>query len=400
MDDIAIEDVSYLKHFGDDKALVDVIFIHGLTGSAKETWTDRNGKVFWPEWLSQNTDHLAIHSITYPASLFVKWAKKEMDMFERARNVLEVLAGRQVGNKPIIFVTHSLGGVLAKIILRKAVESEDDDCKLIAASTQLMMFLSTPHKGATLASVFDVLPKASKQIKLLGNETGFLDDLNEQYRKYANSRNDLSTVSYYEKHSTKGLAVVVTRESADPGVAGCEPVAMDRDHINICKPLDKDDLVYLGVKRHIENVVLSKKKQLAKAGVSNITDDYTIKFSGDRRDLLQKLVDANREHEYNYANNAQNKFARQFTKTGLFTNARENHDILLTEIESRFITHVYHPLICKEADDEKVREALQLHVIDALANRKIGEASYPSTVVINALYYLTEQCHIRWDFQK
>ena len=400
MNSVENADVSYIKHFGNDDALVDVIFFHGLTGSAYETWASKADKTFWPEWLLQDLGYLAIHSVTYPASLFNKWASKEMDMFERAGNVLENLVGRGFGSRPIVFVTHSLGGILAKMLLRRSNESEDVDCRLISESTQLVIFLSTPHTGASLAKTLDVLPNTSPHIKLLKNDTGFLEDLNQQYRKFANSKSDLRTVSYYEKHATKKVSVIVTRESADPGVSGCEPCAMDRDHINICKPHDKDDLVYFGIKRRIDTIVRKQQQQSLDNDSSPTTDDYSTKFENDRRDLLQKLIDAGREHEYDYANNAQNKFARQFTKTGLFTKARENHDILLSEVESRFINHVYHPLICKGAKDESIREALQLHVIDILANRKIGETSFSSTVVLNALYYLTEQCHIKWDFQE
>ncbi len=55
------------------------------------------------------------------------------------------------------------------------------------------------------------------------------------------------------------------------------------------------------------------------------------------------------EAEYDYANDAQNKFARGYAKTGLYTAAKEDHDALLAEIETRFVTHVFHPHICKDA---------------------------------------------------
>ena len=53
-----------------------------------------NDGAFWPEWLQKELDHLSIYTLGFPASLFEKWAKKEMDMFERAGNVLERFAGK------------------------------------------------------------------------------------------------------------------------------------------------------------------------------------------------------------------------------------------------------------------------------------------------------------------
>ncbi|WP_331000919.1 ABC-three component system protein [Paracoccus denitrificans] len=186
--------------------------------------------------------------------------------------------------------------------------------------------------------------------------------------------------------------VVVSRDSADPGVAGATPVSVDKDHINICKPPNRDDIVFRGIRRHIKKVV-----DTCPAGQVFGIDSYTEPSDSDRRDLLQKLIDAGREHEYNHANNAQNRFARRYFRTGLLVAAREDHDNFLSEIETRFVTHVFHPLICFEAPDAEVRAALQNHVIQPLTNKKIGGTKFDASSVLNGLYYLTEQCHIRWD---
>lgn len=382
---------------GGTTPLLDVIFIHGLTGDPENTWKCESDGAFWPEWLQDELDHLSIHTLGFPASLFEKWAKKEMDMFERAGNVLERFAGKGIGERPIVFVTHSLGGILAKMILRKSCEADDEDWSRVSQSTRLVVFLSTPHSGAALANALDVLPFTSKHIKLLANDFGVLEDLNNQYRSFVNGRDDLKTSVYYEKYQTKNTAVVVTRASADPGVAGTTPVAVDKDHINICKPPDRDDIVYLGIKRHINKLLKSIKTLPPSEGGLPSDEDYAKKSDADRRDLLQKLIDAGREHEYAYANDAQNQFARRFAKTGLFTAAREDHDNLLSEVETRFFTHVFHALICHNAEDDEVRAALQTNVIDPIVGKRIGGTTFSAKSVLSALYFLTEQCHIRWD---
>ena len=380
--------------------LVDVIFVHGLTGDPRKTWSNEAGDDFWLRWLQSDLDKIAVYTLGYPASLFEKWAKKEMDMFERAGNVLERFAGNGIGEKPIAFVAHSLGGILTKMILRKSREADDEDWKRVSEATKLVIFLSTPHTGAAIANILNVVPLTSKHIKLLANEVGFLEDLNDQYRALANSREDLATVIYYEKHATNNSVVVVSRESADPGVGKARPVPVDKDHINICKPPHKEDLVYLGVKRHIHKVVKSTEQSASEADSLIVAEDYAERSAGDRRDLLQKLIDSGREHEYSYANDSQNRFARQYTKTGLFTAAREDHDNLLSEIETRFVTHVYHPLICQSMSDDDIRTALQDKVIDPLASKAIGGTRFTAKSILSGLYFLTEQCYIRWDLPK
>ncbi|WP_448412467.1 ABC-three component system protein [Limnohabitans sp.] len=375
-----------------ESPIVDVVFIHGLTGDAKETWVSGPKAEFWPLWLVKNLSRLNIYSLGYPSSLFSAINKVEMDLAERANNILELLAGKRIGTRPVVFVAHSLGGIIVKALLRRALESGDKDFEVIAESTRRVIFLATPHKGASLASTLNLMPKSSKQIQLLANDQGFLEDLNQFYRNFALKRTDFSTITYYEKIKTNGV-LVVDKDSADSGAAGPAPVAVDRNHIDICKPSDEDDIVFLGVSRHLGNLCSSLK-------VNAQVEEFSSKSDLDRRDLLQKLIDAGREHEYQYANNAQNKFARKMVKNGLFSSAKNDYEQLLSDACTRFTMHVYHPLICKGEPDSLVLQALQNDVIAPLANKACGGSVFTENEVLNSLYFLTEQCHISWDYKK
>ena len=394
-----VHELTVERVFGCENPLVDVLFVHGLAGDPRETWTTGSEAEFWPMWLKEDLQNISVYTLGYPASTFEKLAKKEMDMFERAGNVLEQVAGLGIGERPIVFVSHSLGGILVKIILRKSCEARDEGWSMVSGATKLVFFLATPHKGAGLAMVPAVLPRNSKHIVLLANRSGFLEDLNDRYRKLTEDQDDLSTIAYYEKHATYG-SVIVPRESADPGCSRVELIGVDKNHVGICKPSNKDDTVYLGIKRRVQKVVRFAEE--ASSGGVNPTwvEDYKERSEMDRRDLHQKLIDAGREYEYSYANGAQNRFARHYTKTGLLKAALEDHENLLAEVETRFVNHVYHPLICKSATDEEIRAALQKMVIDPLVDRKIGGTRFSARIVMNALYFLTEQCHVRWDVPK
>ena len=380
-----------IKMYSATKPAMDLVLLHGLTGDPLETWNSESSESFWPTWLAGELPNLNIYTLKYPASLMGKWAKKEMDLFERCNNILENMAGIGLGTRPIVLIAHSLGGIVAKQILRSATQSSDSDYKAIAQSIKLIIFLGTPHTGASLANVLNLIPGSSKHIKLLSNELGFLEDLNSYYRDFAVKNPDLKTVVYYEKFKTKNLLEIVDRSSADPGVTGTQPVPLDKDHINICKPKDQDDVVYIGVKRHVKKVYDTATLSVTEQ------DDYTVKSTSDRRDLLTKLIDADREQEYSIANEYQNNFARKIVRFGLYTKARDDHDSLLTEIESRFNLHIYHPLICKEASDVEISSAIQTLIIDPLIQKNIGGTLFNSKDILSGLYYLTEQCHIRWD---
>ena len=190
---------------------------------------------------------------------------------------------------------------------------------------------------------------------------------------------------------------MVSEQSADPGVSGTRPVAVDADHISICKPKGRTSLIFISLVRHIK-VTLKSCPECPVADDSFAADDYAQLSKTNRRDLLQKLIDAGREHEYQKANDLQNKFAQRYYKLGLYTEAKVRSDEILASVEQRFITHVYNTRICKGASDDEIADALQEHVIDPVcASGRLGGGSVSASVVLQALYFLTEQCYIQWD---
>ncbi|WP_375595586.1 ABC-three component system protein [Algihabitans albus] len=384
---------------GASEPALDILFLHGLTGSPLDTWSLADSNEYWPKWLCEEFSSVAVHVIGYPASIFKRWAQQEMNLHERASNLLEQLASYGIGQRPVAFVAHSLGGLMVKEMLRTAQESTDSDWNAIVQNTRLVAFIATPHEGSSLASACKfIIPRlSSTHVTYLSNQSGYLSSLNQSYRDLA-TKNYIKTVAYFEKYKTKDLAIVVSPESADPGVGNSRPVAIDADHISIAKPESRHALIYLSIRRHIGGVLASCSAS-SKSGdepSSFSADDYNAASPSDRRDLLQKLIDAGREHEYSMANNWQNKFARKYSKLGLFSSQKERDDEILSRVEQRFLTHVYHDKICKGASNDEISEAVQVHVVDAICNGTDIPRPNPATV-LQALYFLTEQCYIQWD---
>ncbi len=379
----------------------DVIFIHGLSGDPRATWTapgaDNGADAFWPGWICADLAEANVYLLGYPTDIIAPWLKGEMSLYERSKAVLEHLASLGLGRRPTAIVAHSLGGLLAKQLLRTGTDASDDAWKAIARSVKLICFLATPHSGSTVASAVKLAtPRlASKTIQLLESGGDQLVQLNEWYRNFANG--ELVTVAYYEKHPIKTV-MIVDAQSADPGVAGTMAIPIDADHVTICKPSSRESPVYCGVLRHLGKLAdtfEAARNGEAEGDFTFAREDYVQK-TNDRRDLLQKLIDAHREHEYSIANEAQNRFARNYIRLGLHTSARTHHDNLLADIQQRFETHVYHGQICKGASDADAEAALQSSVIDPVVAR-FSSQGVTNRTVMEGLYYLTEQCHIRWD---
>ncbi len=234
--------------------VADVVFIHGLGGDAYGTW--RHGETdldSWPCWVASEFPQLAVWSLGYAASptrlaRVLAWlghgdrdSGNSMSLPDRAGQVVDLLIHKGLGQRPLLFVCHSLGGLLAKHVLRKSADAGDAAKGRLAIATRGVLFLATPHTGAILASLlnqFRVLFGASVSIEDLRAHDAHLRDLYDWYRRAA-PRQSIRTITYYETRPVKGIVPIVNPSSAHPGI-GEDPVPLDEDHLSIAKPRQRD----------------------------------------------------------------------------------------------------------------------------------------------------------------
>ncbi len=236
---------------GRDRA-ADVIFLHGLGGDAFSTWRFENDQsTSWPHWLAEEFPDVGIWSLEYAASPtkrargFRKFisgnrdAGHAMPLPDRAREVVDLMVQHQLGRRPLLLIGHSLGGLLAKQILRRASDETRDDHHCILTNTKAVLFLGTPHQGASLASIADRFraifgPTASMED--LKAHDPHLRDLYDWYRNHS-QRVSIETFTYFETREYDGFTIV-DASSSHPGV-GPDPIGLDEDHISLAKPRDR-----------------------------------------------------------------------------------------------------------------------------------------------------------------
>lgn len=248
----------------------DVVFIHGLGGDAFGTWRHNQGvDASWPHWIAEEFPDVAVWSLGYAASP-TRWARwlpaflggtsdagYAMSLPDRAQQVLDLLVHRGIGERPIMFVCHSLGGLLAKQVLRKSVDASDERERQVATSTRAVLFLATPHTGADLASLlntFRAVFGATVSIEDLREHDAHLRDLYDWYRGHAPDLG-IRTRTYYETRGVRGLHIVKPT-SAHPGI-GDNPVALDDDHLSIAKPRSRDAQVCDAARGLLRDAVLA-----------------------------------------------------------------------------------------------------------------------------------------------
>ncbi|MEH2223374.1 AAA-like domain-containing protein [Nostoc sp.] len=234
----------------------DVIFVHGLGGHARGTWHPqelRNDDNFWLTWLAQERPDLGIWSFGYKAEPF-EWRGSTMPLFDRASNLQEYLEVYDIGKYPIIFIAHSMGGLLVKEMLRNAQTFQKT---AVIKQTKGIVFLSTPHTGSHLANLVDkigILARTTVSVNELKAHIPQLRQLNEWYRQNVDSL-EITTKVYFETKPTQGF-LVVDPDSANPGIKDVQPTATDDDHLSITKPKSTDNLVYKGVSQFIKQQLL------------------------------------------------------------------------------------------------------------------------------------------------
>ena len=67
--------------------------------------------------------------------------------------MLNKLQAAGVGQRPTVFVGHSMGGLIIKKMLVNAQNSEDQQTRKFAENTKGVVFYSTPHKGSEIANL-------------------------------------------------------------------------------------------------------------------------------------------------------------------------------------------------------------------------------------------------------
>ncbi len=162
-----------------------------------------------------------------------------MALPDRALQTLDLMVQKRIGERPLLFICHSLGGLLAKQILRTSSDATDPHKQSVVNQTRGVLFLATPHSGASLASLassFNSVFRTTISVEGLRAHDPHLRDLYNWYRNHSSNRG-IKTITYYELRSVGGVLPIVNPTSAHPGV-GSDPVGLDEDHVSIAKPRD------------------------------------------------------------------------------------------------------------------------------------------------------------------
>ncbi|KAE8440997.1 hypothetical protein EG329_006134 [Mollisiaceae sp. DMI_Dod_QoI] len=232
---------------------IDIVAVHGLNPTnadfhAENTWTaDDKNKTIWlsnPDFLPKHLPNARVFLFGYNSN--VAFSMSTTGVFEQAANLLDHLERERSSapSRPLIFLCHSLGGIVVKQAL---VTAKLTEChRPIFESTCGVMFFGTPHRGGNKANFGGVLASIAR---FVGGQPGntFMDALKKDslfaktlHQLFKPVAETLLVVSFYETTPTTkmvlNLGIIVDQASATLGFnpAREREIPRDADHAHVC----------------------------------------------------------------------------------------------------------------------------------------------------------------------
>lgn len=321
-------------HRDQQKTNSDVIFVHGLVGSVFKSWRqgsialDESGnrcspKNFtpttellplslsedpaaaseqsklidspytrcWPkDWLAKDVPGIRVLALDYPTALS-NWRTdcdlNKDSLRQRAIHVMKQLEAANVGEQPIVWVAHSMGGLLVKQILALCdewlqIKPDQVDAQQVPISrkflenlykqTKGVVFYSVPHKGSNLDWIerrnLQKLLMLTTEVIELQKGSPVLIDLHDRFLRMIGrpGRPELKFMTFAEKSiSSFGVNKVVqwrgTLVHEDSLQFEVGPVyKLDIDHAHTCKPHSKEAITYKKTLEFIEDLIARKHR--------------------------------------------------------------------------------------------------------------------------------------------
>jgi hypothetical protein len=204
---------------------------------------------------------------------------------QRAGSVAFQLGNAGLGSRPIVLVTHSMGGLVVKSLIVDSQTLPDPDRKRIVGALKGIVFCGTPHRGSAIAeaggklwiyfgvvgahltgllgwslgSLIGRLLRVQPHVREMEANAKPLDFLHDKFVEWQDNcgvpvdtyaeNQPLSRILYLGR--TLDCGVVVPRASANTGIAKCVVHDVDDHHLSLVKPRNRQHDVYSGVLRFI-----------------------------------------------------------------------------------------------------------------------------------------------------
>ncbi|KAI9808253.1 MAG: hypothetical protein M1825_004710 [Sarcosagium campestre] len=316
--------ILYAPQIATTSPAVDIVAVHGLGGDAIDTWTHPKSKAFWlKDFLPKQIPDARVMTFGYNAA--AAFEQSTAEVIDHAKSLLTSLVDKREESeevhRPLIFVAHSLGGIVVKQALLQA--KLEPRYQSIKDATLGIIFFGTPHRGSDKATYGKVLATVAqfmshrpppRLVAALQTNSDVLLRLTSDFRFQLP---DYQVYSFFELRPMKGHStLIVEKHSALLETNHEEQIPVDADHSAMCKfETEADDTfekVYKRVKR-MKNTPRSVANEQSVSNNKHFEVPYLLSpvFTG-RDDVLERLTTS-----FTAKRSAQNRHQQRFVLFGL-----------------------------------------------------------------------------------
>ncbi|KAH7230887.1 kinesin light chain [Fusarium tricinctum] len=229
---------------------VDICFVHGLTGNRTSTWSARGQPAPWPKTLlPSELPKACILTYGYDAYVMSKSVASSNRLIDHATNLLTDLTNdrrrRNASSRPIIFVAHSLGGLVCKEAILLSRNNPNRARQDFFTHTKGVVFMGTPHRGSWMADWSRIPAKALGLVKstnktlleVLETNNQYLESIHVRFlsmmREQREAGRQLEVTCFFEELPLSTVGKVVSKESAT--FEGYDPITIHANHADMVK---------------------------------------------------------------------------------------------------------------------------------------------------------------------
>ncbi|EXL39028.1 hypothetical protein FOCG_18351 [Fusarium oxysporum f. sp. radicis-lycopersici 26381] len=229
---------------------VDIYFVHGLTGNRTSTWTARGQPAPWPKTLlPSELPKACILTYGYDAYVVSRSVASSNRLIDHATNLLTDLTNdrrrRDASSRPLIFVVHSLGGLVCKEAILLSRNNPNRSRQDFFTHIKGIVFMGTPHKGSWMADWSRIPAKTLGPVKSTNRSLLEVLETNNQYlesihvrflsmiREQREAGRQLEVACFFEELPLSTVGKVVSKESAT--FEGYDPITIHANHADMVK---------------------------------------------------------------------------------------------------------------------------------------------------------------------
>ncbi|KAI0912776.1 hypothetical protein F4823DRAFT_580389 [Ustulina deusta] len=202
------------------------------------------------------------------------------DLFAHVNDLLQQLGdlrhGVGVQQRPLIFIAHSLGGVIVKEMLREAESSSIESEQDILSSTAATIFFGCPHRAVVVDTAVS-MAEASVSIKTESSVLSALCGVNnprwgeaqESFVRLWHYFN-FTVKTYQERQSDTNKFINSRAESSKLGDVKEDAESLAADHRTMCQFKSANDAGFKSLSRVLQSVVKDEKSKRQGLSVEEI----------------------------------------------------------------------------------------------------------------------------------